>query len=228
MKSEVMTISKVMIMEKHKKNIESVIENTFNVIQNVYENQQENQQGKGDYKGSSGSRILFPKKSNGETRISEQELRFIFVEQLNKKIGDGTDWDVYYSVETPTIDKYRFSGVNDPLKGDGLNDLNGQSANFDLVIHDNEFKRIALIEFKANNASEHEHLKDLKKLTNPKEYDNNIPTYFIEILKGADRGTIKSLHDKMERKEQVNFRCWALERKGDHDITSNIIEYPNK
>lgn len=213
--------SEVMTTEEH---IENVIEKTFKVIQEVYENQQE----KDGPKGSSDSRILFPKKSKDETRISEQELRFIFVEQLNKEIGDGKNWDVYYSVETPTRDIYRFPEKEKPMCGKELEEkeIKGQSANFDLVIHDKEFKRIALIEFKANNASEHEHLKDLKKLTNPKEkeYDNNIPTYFIEILKGADRGTFKSLHDKMERKEQVNFRCWALERKGDHDITSNIIE----
>lgn len=51
----------------------------------------------------------FPKYSgryrNGETRISEQELRFIFVEQFNKYCKNNS-WNAYYSVETPTEEKY--------------------------------------------------------------------------------------------------------------------------
>ena len=84
----------------------------------------------------------FPKYSgryrNGETRISEQELRFIFVEQFNKYCNENNSWNAYYSVETPTEEKYIFSKKGDencPHKVDG--EVNGgQSAMIDLSIHD--------------------------------------------------------------------------------------------
>lgn len=70
-----------------KERIEKIIKDTFDVIQKVYHTQRE---GDGNHKDfcESQSRIIFPKYSeqyrDSETRISEQELRFIFVEQFNK------------------------------------------------------------------------------------------------------------------------------------------------
>ena len=126
----------------HKQHIENVIIKTFEIIEEVYNNQQEiNQQEINILEvDKSESRILFPKKSSPETtRVSEQELRFVFVEQLKKEIGNGEEWDVYYSVETPTMKKYLFKD-NFPKRDEN----DGQSANFDLVIHDSNYNRIAL------------------------------------------------------------------------------------
>ena len=121
----------------HKKHIKNVISKTFEIIEKVYKNQQEINKLEVD---KSESRILFPKKSSPETtRVSEQELRFAFVEQLKKEIGNGEEWDVYYSVETPTMKKYLFKD-NFPKRDEN----DGQSANFDLVIHDSNYNRIAL------------------------------------------------------------------------------------
>ena len=97
--------------EHVKKHIKEILDRTFEVIKNVYDTQKEEKGNSGNF-CESGSRILFPKYSeqyrNGETRISEQELRFIFVEQFNKYCQDKL-WNVYYSVETPTEEKYVFS-----------------------------------------------------------------------------------------------------------------------
>ena len=77
-----------------KERIEKIIKDTFDVIQKVYHTQREGdstqREGDGNHKDfcKSQSRIIFPKYSeqyrDSETRISEQELRFIFVEQFNK------------------------------------------------------------------------------------------------------------------------------------------------
>lgn len=219
-----------MTNQEHQKHIENVIKNTFEIIQDVYNHQKEgNKEGLGA--SSKRSRIIFPyscerETRTRETRISEQELRFIFVEQLNKEIADeGNAWDVYYSVETPTKgDKYCFPQKEKPYYNlDKDKDGKGDSANFDLVIFDNELQRIALIEFKANNRGNHE--KDILKLNHPKELDSNPLRYFLEIVKKANRRTYKSLYNKIKNKgEDIIFKCWSLEGKsGEKDITNKIL-----
>ena len=76
---------------ENKEHIEAIINRTFEIIKKVYDYQQEKFEGP---KGISGSRIIFPQKRQGEaseteqdiTRVSEQELKLIFIEQLNKEI----------------------------------------------------------------------------------------------------------------------------------------------
>ena len=146
-----------------KRHIEVIIKNTYEVIKQVYTKQQERNGNK--HKENAGSRIIFPSYNDDKkrTRVSEQELRFIFVEQFNlycQKEG----WDAFYSVETPTkLKKYRFEKGKDPKLRD-----DGRSASHDLVIHNKEFKRIALIEFKANNPNERAYRKDLNWRKNQK------------------------------------------------------------
>lgn len=192
-----------------KEHINRIIDRTFTVIQDVY-NKQKEVGGVPNIKPL--SRILFPQKRKEPVRVSEQELRFIFVEQLNIEIQQG--WDVYYSIETPTLGKYDFRNNGAIISEDG------QSASFDLVIHDKNYQRIALIEFKAKNAGSHEHLKDFVKLTNPDE-GSNICCYFIEIIEGYDKGTIRSLKKKVQSFDNVEFRCWSLNKS--EDITEEIL-----
>lgn len=170
----VLLFNKKVIMEI-KTHVRNVIDATFKVIQDVYENQRENGITRSD---NPQSRILFPLKRDRESiRVSEQEMRFIFVEQLYKEIKNG--WDVYYSVETPTLDTYNF-------KEEPKQDPDGQSANVDLVIFNNQFRRIALIEFKANNPKVHDYKKDFVKLNN-KEEGEFVERFFIEIIKNDDK-----------------------------------------
>lgn len=197
----------------NKEHIKNVIKNTFRIIREVYHCQKENENKLGE--SSKESRIIFPNSCKGETRIREQELRFIFVEQLNKEIGaQGEKWDVYYSVETPTKgDKYRFTKGENPVYDDQEGGK-GDSANFDLVIFDNKLQRIALIEFKSNNSGDHK--KDIFKLDHPKEIGDDkekMPLrYFIEVVKNANINTIRSLKGKMGKKETgIEFRYCVLD-----------------
>ncbi len=217
----------------HKQHIENVIIKTFDIIEEVYNNQQEiNQQEINILEvDKSESRILFPKKSSPETtRVSEQELRFVFAEQLKKEIGNGEEWDVYYSVETPTMKKYLFKD-NFPKRDEN----DGQSANFDLVIHDSNYNRIALIEFKAKNPDIHDYQKDFVKLTNEQE-DGEL-RYFIQILENTNSNTDSNVKSKIIPTVDKNWmkqwgehkvivHCISLEKGRGNRVVINFQEYP--
>jgi hypothetical protein len=169
-------------MENHKKHLEAVIENTLSKLNSLYHR---------DGGGLENTRLIFPRywvtkegeRVEGELRVSEQELRFMFVEELNKYCDAHREWEVYYSVETPTSNSYQ-------LTREGQ-----QSGCIDLCIHGNDFKRIALIEFKALNPSEHAHAKDAFKLKHEIEGELR---YFIEIVKSHDSKTDESIIKKLE------------------------------
>ncbi len=204
---------------RNKECIEEIIRNTFEAIQDAYNYQKENAPKLDSPYRQRLSRIVFPQKRDDTTRISEQELRFVFVEQLNKKIDEG--WDVYYSVETPTRGAYKgFCKGGTPE----INE-NGRSGVFDLVIFSNELKRIALIEFKANNAPCPDHTKDFFKLNNAIEGNQKVLRYFVEIVKSFDDSTLSNLHGKTEGNEPM-FRCWSLDKR--KDITTEICVAPIK
>lgn len=211
-----------MPLSKDEKCIEEVISNTFKAIQDAFSFQRENAPDLDNPHRKKLSRIVFPQKRDESTRISEQELRCVFVEQLNKKINEN-HWDVFYSIETPTCDTYSgFKKGEEPPKQDDK----GRSGEFDLVIFNEKLQRIALIEFKANNASEHDHEKDFVKLNNNKEGDDKVLRYFIEIIKSFNKGTLSNLYAKMNSNKQAKLRCWSLE-KG-RDITKEICAAPIK
>lgn len=182
-----------MTIQEHKKHIDKVLEKTFDVIRALRQNK--HFEGNIVYPNVAGSRLIFPKKRNGEVRVSEQELRFVFQEQFYAYINDleknGQQWDVCYSVETPTLNEYSLSG-------------NGErSANIDFAIYA-EGVRIAIIEFKALNPGEYEHMKDTFKLRN--EPGDSL-RYFVEIVASRDSGTFPSIERKLVRKdyEQQKF-----------------------
>lgn len=193
--------------EKCKQHINNVVRRTFEIVQKVYDNET-NHLALED----AGSRVIFPRTRNGELRVSEQELRFIFVEQLNKEIND-TNWNVYYSVETPTVKRYRFSKGDIPVE-----DETGRSGNFDLVIHDSSLNRIALIEFKANNPEAKDYAKDFVKLENPNE--ESCLRYFIQIVKSANNGTVSSIKQKIAPKITI-YHCYALTGE---EITESVLD----
>lgn len=172
-------------MENHKKHIKAIIEKTLSKLNSLYHR---------DGGGLENTRLIFPRywvtkegeRVEGELRVSEQELRFMFVEELNKYCDAHREWEVYYSVETPTSNSYQ-------LTGEGQ-----QSGCIDLCIHGNDFKRIALIEFKALNPSEHAHAKDAFKLKHEIEGELR---YFIEIVKSHDSKTDESIVEKLKAKK---------------------------
>ena len=199
-----------------KKHIDVIIKNTFNTISEVYRTQMENQK-IGTYNNNS-SRIIFPLKRESkdkkeEFRISEQELRFVFVEEFNKYCSK--NWDAYYSVETPTSKRYDFSNKEMPCKVDYPN---GQSAMVDFSIFlkkQDKLTRVALIEFKALNPDKQSYMKDYVKLLN----EDQKFVYFIMIVKSANDRTIKSIAEKikasydnagLDTEKKVEFRCLDL------------------
>ena len=195
----------------NKEHVEATLERTFRVLQAVYESQKE---GYNNFKSSGLSRIIFPKKREESLRVSEQEFRFVFVEQLNIEIEQG--WDVFYSVETPTV--YAYSGFT---SGNPKCDINGRSGAIDLVIHDNSLKRVALLEFKAHDAKEGDYIKDFCKLENEK----CDCVFFVNILENVTRRTFESIYFKIKNhlKSDICFNFWSLGMG--KDVTKEIIEY---
>lgn len=191
-----------MTQEEQIKHIETIIKYTFEALKDVYDHQKEGS----DYNpNGSKSRLIFPQYSDGETRLSEQELRFVFVEMFNRYCtAYHLNW--FYSVETPTKYKYKFSDKGDKIKPI-RDDENGQSAMVDLAIHNASLNRLALIEFKALNPDASCFAKDFVKLEN----EPDVLTYFLMYIKSHNKRTIESLKLKVEQKApNIEFICYDL------------------
>lgn len=158
------------------------------------------------------SRLIFPRKRDEKIRVSEQELRFAFVEEFLKYVEEKKkDW--YYAVEVPTKDKLDFSDKNEPKVAE---EGKGKSASFDLAIYtkgDKVFNLIALLEFKAGNPKKFSYHKDLVKLENKNEGGNDVLRFFIEIVENPDSGTTTNIQSKLkDKRQQTNFICYALKK----------------
>ena len=194
----------------NKEIILDIISEAFKHVKNAYDLSNEPN-------SSKDSRLIFPKKrdesirvSKPNIRVSEQELRFAFVEEFLKYVKKKKkDW--YYAVEVPTKIKYDFSDKKNPKVAE---EGKGKSASFDLAIYakgDNNFNLIALLEFKAGNPKKFDYHKDLVKLENEKEGDNEVLRFFIEIVKNADERTPKNIESKLkDKRQQTNFICYSL------------------
>ena len=229
----------------YKEIIEKIIKDTFNVIKEVYKYQKESNDVQSSQK--IGSRIIFPKNGddNNETyRISEQELRFIFVEQFNKS-EEVKENQLFYSVETPTKSFYYFSGEEGPkcIPDEEHNEHKGEegagrSGNIDLVIFQRNGKnvnRVALIEFKAHNPDKNDYRKDICKLINENKENNDCLKYFIQIINVKNqKKTMENIIDKikdidsLKEKDKnidycINYRCLNLHPKvQNNDIIGEI------
>jgi len=122
--------------------------------------------------------LVFPAKRNGEIRISEQEARLLYCKELD-------DSSYYYSLETPTNNKYNFSNQ----KG------SGRSGNVDLTIYKGgeKFHPAANIEFKKGQPEQKYVNKDLKKLIR-----ESPPGNWFHVVKNANATTISSLFAKFQ------------------------------
>lgn len=181
-------------MKSASEHIKLIIQSAYSRVQKAYD------KGNGSVADIC-TRLVFPKKTiGGQTRVSEQELRFSFVEAFNVYVKENClDW--YYAVEVPTQDKYNF-------KEKPIIDPQGQSAMFDLVIYDKDCRKIALIEFKAKNPRKHDYEKDFLKLTNPKEGGEDVLRYFLQIVESYDKNTINKIKEKIDGIGKVNnVRC---------------------
>ena len=137
--------------------------------------------------GTSLERLIFPNTYPSEKtskieldkyfRISEQELRFLFVEEFIKNTK------LFYSVETPTKSKYRFGKEFESIKID----TSGRSTSIDMSIFlksSINYERIFNIEFKYDNVPLFNFGKDVLKLMNEEQSGA-----FILLLKNTNKGT---------------------------------------
>lgn len=125
-------------------------------------------------------RVIYPLKRDGTIRISEQEARIVCCGLLN-------NLSLYYSVETPTRQRYVQKGKN----------KEGMSAQTDLTVYsveDKSFSRICNIEFKAHNCDKSQIAKDIEKLVRERTTGN-----WFHILKNTNRGTIGTLFKKFQQ-----------------------------
>lgn len=197
---------------KLRETIDVIITNTFNRLETVYNNHKEGFNSKLPLPIGKESRLVFPayykKGEKKDTRISEQELRFAFVEEFNYYCKEN-NINLFYSVETPTKDTYSDFSTNPTQNPDG------RSGKFDMVIYNENLHRVCLIEFKANNADEVDHKKDFLKLDIDEKDNKKVLRYFIEIVKSYSDDTINSLKDSKfkYRGKLTQVRCYALEGK---------------
>jgi len=129
--------------------------------------------------------IVFPTKrqKKGEVdRVSEQEARVKFIEQLNSR-------GLWYSIETPTEKKYRFK--------DSTTDGYRISARSDLSIYaldGNKLEKAVNVEFKEGNPAEKAISKDIQKF-----YGENMFSVWFHLLEASNKGTFKSLFAKIKK-----------------------------
>lgn len=193
-----------------------ILNRSFSVIDRCYEHNDESSLKDANFE-IAGSRIIFPSYSRNyrkaKRRFSEQELRFVFLEQFNEYCKDpDTAWDVYYSVETPTEWKYKFSKADKPHKTD---DGSGESASFDVCIHDKTGKRICMIEFKAGNPEPSHYIKDFVKQANEVSFEKGekkkhlpqeeVVQFFVHILERQYSNTETKIHEKIRKYLLKNY-----------------------
>jgi hypothetical protein len=145
------------------------------------------------------TRLIYPRYGihrNHEIRISEQEIKQIFIEILNET---RLNHCFLYSVEAPTEKKYVFGNDQEcancpfghpPNPGGACtlavinnNAEGGVSARTDVCLYENiknNIIRKMLIEFKYSNGVNRNFCKDLFKLAH--ELNNNNESYFVLIL----------------------------------------------
>lgn len=212
--------------EEIEKAVSVIIKKTFAKLVDIYRSHKE----RNDEEIISGekSRLIFPCyadhcKCKNEVRVSEQELRFAFVESFYEYCGGENHLELFYSIETPTQKKYRFKEKDNPHECEKKDDDydSAQSASFDLVLYDNTMTRRAYFEFKANNAVKEEHQKDLCKLI--RDSDDDSLCYFIEIVKSHNDKTIESLKQKLSvennmKKKIICIVCDISEEKEEENV----------
>lgn len=141
------------------------------------------------------SRLVFPAYANGKIRVSEQEARFAFVESVLES-------NFFYSVETPTSEKYRFSGEK------------RISAQTDFALHDEESTRILNVEFKKGTDFGNENgitvHKDVQKLLR-----ESMPGMWFHLVESVDSKTLEKVLDRLSSEFSKGLRMSELSLDGE-------------
>jgi len=194
--------------------IAKALSRTITALRRIYND------GRGMDNTYNGPCLIFPSYSDEKKiRISEQELRFIFVEKISSICKK--EKKIYYSIETPTKEPYTFSNGHskiDPIIGEG------QSGNFDMALHNAEKKKICLVEFKYGSVSKQAFMEVLAKLANPNEARECEHRYIIHMVEEkcseACKQNLKeainwlSKAEGMEKpRKEVEYVCFSLKKR---------------
>ena len=145
------------------------------------------------------SQLIFPHSNKGDVRHSEQELKQIFLRNVEE------DKNYFYSIETPTEYGYRFSDTEMPLvKENHEKDDKYESARFDVSLYskNNKDDLLTHVEFKYGNPAQKNGIcKDFLKLVSEVKFTNEKKNFFVHYLcvkteKGWESRTFPSLFSK--------------------------------
>ncbi|WP_337964772.1 hypothetical protein [uncultured Flavobacterium sp.] len=156
---------------------------------------------------NSTEQLIFPVKiqSDGSKeikRISEQELRVLFIEEFKIKYPG-----LYYSIETPTTGKFSFGKTYEDIKVEN----EGQLASHDMCVFKKNsinYERIMNIEFKHRNSGIKKTGKDILKLI--REEQNGA---FIHLLENTNSNTLVSIFEKLTTCFTDYQKQWVNEHK---------------
>ena len=156
------------------------------------------------------SQLIFPHSNKGDVRRSEQELRQIFLRNVEE------DKNYFYSIETPTEYGYRFKDSKNLEVNKNHKKGKHQAARFDVSLYtENKIESLAsCIEFKHGNSKSicKDFLKLAKevKLTNEKK-NFFVHYYYVERKTGWESRSFKTLFedyrksvDEMEKEEDLS------------------------
>ena len=123
------------------------------------------------------SQLIFPHSNNGNERRSEQELRQIFLRNVEE------DKTYFYSIETPTEYGYRFKDPKNLKVDENHKKGEHQAAWFDVSLYNKPYKdndkASNHIEFKYGNPEEEDICKDFLKLAAEVKLTNEKKSFFV-------------------------------------------------
>lgn len=169
-----------------------------------------------DYEGNDpshkqGMQLIFPRKNEARRqvkRISEQELRLLFIDEFKRKFPG-----YFYSIETPTVEKFKFKDGPEHLK---TAEEGCKSASTDMTIFQDsngEYERLLNIEFKFHD--EYKAIaKDIFKLLIESESG-----VFIQMKKNTNRKSFLNknytggLFVKFHKAFKILCKYWNNENK---------------
>ena len=127
----------------------------------------------------SASQLIFPHSNKGDVRHSEQELRQIFL----RNVEEDSDKTYFYSIETPTKYGYRFKDSKNLEVDKNHKKGEHQAARFDISLYNKDYKdndkASNHIELKSDNPEEEDICKDFLKLAKEVKFTKEKKNFFV-------------------------------------------------
>ena len=203
--------------------VEEIIEKSFNDLVSLLINNRTNE------------KLIFPKYRDKTVRYSEQELRQIFLK--NVETQENNDNKIYfYSVETPTKLVYRFTNteipkVKDPNDTDDNDKDNYKSARFDVSLYKKTYKdndkASNHIEFKYGNPDQKNAIcKDFLKLISEVDLTNEKKNFFVHYhYVKEDKGESASLQKIFKKYcESINSIEKSFKNEKNHEKREALLK----